>query len=178
MKTIQESRTISTKEMNGCNICARRQSSSSQRCYLIASLELGSVSSSVLSHSSLLTLYLPSPVDVAEVLYLLFISDNSLLRSEKNTSHRQESVVAFGFFANEIDSDRAMELLTSTSWEVQTSTPAKKEELLQRRNEIIGLLGLQIAAKTKTASIASSHATAKKKDELDSYEALVREAGM
>ena len=93
-------------------------------------------------------------VDCAEVLYLVFLS----------TTPAAISV------SNDCPLDRVSDVLLATAWNGEDI-----EAIYAGMNEIMRILGFEEIVR----DTSSANATAvKKSDELDSYEALVREAGM
>jgi hypothetical protein len=72
-----------------------------------------------------------------------------------------------------------VEILTATQWDCNTMGDiGKKDMILQQRNQLLTLMHYDLSSTGTTSNNAKKQTkTKEKKDELDSYDALVREAG-
>jgi hypothetical protein len=114
-------------------------------------------------------------IDVAEALYLFFISDTSCVKTE-------DPSVPFGDFEFSLTSEgyqEVLDLLVQTQWDVDSNrVPNSKDMIAERRNQLLTLFQFEIQnSQAKLPSTSTRKVNKEKKDELDSYDALVREAG-
>lgn len=70
------------------------------------------------------------------------------------------------------DGERCGEILLTTPWDVEDANL-----IFQAMNEVLGLLGFEVVVRDVAVRQGGQGGGRKKVDELDSYEALVREAG-
>lgn len=114
-------------------------------------------------------------IDVAEALYLFFISDTSCVKTE-------DPLVPFGDFEFCLTSEgyqEVLDLLVQTQWDVDSNrVPNSKDMIAERRNQLLTLFQFEVQnSQAKLPSTSTRKVNKEKKDELDSYDALVREAG-
>lgn len=77
--------------------------------------------------------------------------------------------------------EEILDILTVTPWDSETIRDAGKKEMLQnQRNCILSLLQYEVGPPSSVSNKTknSSSRNKGKRDELDSYDALVRDAGM
>jgi hypothetical protein len=130
-------------------------------------------------------------IDCAELLYLHFLADPHVVGD--STFASQEYAGALGsvvgvaccYFATQDEVDAAVEILSCTTWDT-----ADKPTIVEARYKVTLLLGFVHAAADLMASVERSEGSTgggasegpggrhPEADELDSYEALVRDAGI
>lgn len=77
--------------------------------------------------------------------------------------------------------EEILNILTITPWDSETIRDVGKKEILQnQRNHILSLLQYEVGPSSSVSNKTknSSNRNKEKRDELDSYDALVRDAGM
>jgi hypothetical protein len=107
-------------------------------------------------------------IDTAEVLYMILIGDENLI----NNGEEQN----LGFFCSAQDLEAASTTVLNTVWD--NSSMACVEE---SRNELLKFMNFKealekILSNSKTTR-GAKHSKSVERDELESYEALVRDAG-
>jgi len=107
-------------------------------------------------------------IDTAEVLYIILLGDNSLV-----VPNCAEQI---GFFYTMEDHTLCVDLLISTSWDSD-----QREGIVEKRNKILELMNMQTVlqkvSQQKSSKVTTRLNKVEVKDELESYEALVRDAG-
>lgn len=106
-------------------------------------------------------------LDCAELLYLHLLVDSSAVGSRQDIP---EGSIG-GFVETDAELDELQTVLSTTPWDSQDSTHLKT-----CRSRILQLLLIELEEKAREPGKKSSSSKVKT-DELDSYEALVREAG-
>jgi hypothetical protein len=83
------------------------------------------------------------------------------------------------FHITSSEHDSVVEILTTTQWDCDTTRDTgKKDMILQQRNQLLTLMHYELSSSGSSSNTTKRNAkTKEKKDELDSYDALVREAG-
>lgn len=107
-------------------------------------------------------------------MYICFLSDNYSV-GPVPCEVADCASVAYPFFASQADLDRALLLLSTSSWDAPD-----KAALFSARIELTELAGFAEVAAAARVIATQERTTPTEKvgpDELDSYEALVRDAG-
>lgn len=123
--------------------------------------------------------------DCAEHLYIFFLSDSNTVAAncrqhcvDDDAAADEDPCAVCPFFASQQDLERALVVLSSCTWDAcDADSRAKLFEARIELTEMAGFAEIAAAVKLTSAQEGRAPAATDGPDELDSYEALVRDAG-
>ena len=115
--------------------------------------------------------------DCAELLYLYFLGDDDAVDSSSSPAHKPTSSLSPKFFRTQEQLQDVLHVLSSVSWDSED-----RALIIAARWRITDMLGFDLAqvqalSLAHDAMVSNGASKMSGPDELDSYEALVRDVG-